>query len=101
MPAYLTVTYEYASADDVIDGFPGIDATGHTCEPVSDTPPVVLSGLVKGGEYASAEEWCDDTGLLDVLAVSADGRIVSDYNQACEAEARGALPITWYRYETP
>lgn len=99
MPTYLTVTYEYASAEDVIDGFPGIDATGYTCEPVSDTPPVVLSGLVKGGEIRTATEW--HAAEADALCVASDGRVCQHFWHYEDAVRRGALPLTWYRYETP
>jgi hypothetical protein len=96
MPSYLTVTFEYECAEDVIEGFPGVSATSHTCEPVSNTPPVVLSGLVKGGEYATAAEFRDGNPR-EALCVSARGRIMSTASDADDA----TFPLTWYRYEEP
>ena len=99
MPSYLTVTFEYECAEDVIEGFPGVSATSHTCEPVSNTPPVVLSGLVKGGEIRTVEEWLRMPRA--VVSVGANGCAVLPRWSFNEAVARGALPITWYRYEEP
>lgn len=93
---YLTVTFEYECAEDVIDGFPGVNATSHTCEPVSDTPPVVLSGLVKGGEIRTVEDWY--AANPDALYVAADGLVVHHFWHYEAAVARGALPISVYPY---
>jgi len=104
MPAYLVGIYRHPSRE-AAERADTMCAPDFECEhgdtEIHDTPPVVLSGLVKGGEYASAEDWCDNIGPLEVLATAADGRVVSDYDDARSAEARGALPITWYRYEAP
>jgi hypothetical protein len=102
VPAYLTVTFEYASAEDAnADGFPGDNATSYTCESVSDTPPVVLSGLVKGGEIATAAEYEMSPTLPRhfVLLVDASGRVVADRAGVGRALRMGAFPLTWYRYE--
>ena len=62
-------------------------------------PPVILAGLVKGGEYASAADWAKGLGASgEMLWIAADGRVVCGHYGAALAEARGALPITWYRY---
>ena len=63
--------------------------------------PVILGGLVKGGEYATVDEWLDSGS--ETLCIAADGRIVSteDNEDALAAEARGALPIAWYTHEAP
>ena len=44
------------------------------------------------------DEWLDSGS--ETLCIAADGRIVSteDNEDALAAEARGALPITWYYY---
>ena len=104
MPAYLVAVYrcpDRANAEQVKANFdPGDFSVTEYDTEIHDTPPVVLAGLVRGGEYQSAEDfynrslrgpWC--------LFVAADGRAVGDSVRGFEAaEARGALPITWYRY---
>ncbi len=73
----------------------------HPVQFVRGTAGLVLRGLTKGGEYASAEEFSASVSPLDALVLAADGRVVSDYGHACEAEARGAVPFTWYHYTSP
>jgi hypothetical protein len=102
MPVYLTVTYEYESVEDVAnDGLPGDNALGYIREPVRNTPPVVLSGLVKGGEIATAAEYEMSPTLPRhfVLLVDASGRVVADRAGVGRALRMGAFPLTWYRYE--
>ena len=105
MPAYLVVQYtcaDLAAAKAVWANFdPGDFANNEHAVSVHDTPPVILAGLVKGGEYATVDEWLDSGS--ETLCIAADGRIVSteDNEDALAAEARGALPITWYYYEAP
>jgi hypothetical protein len=62
---------------------------------VKNTPPVVLSGLVKGGEYATVDDWedCDDD---EALCVDAVGRVCRDHDIRL---GEASFPLTWYRYE--
>lgn len=56
MPAYLTVTFEYASVEDVAnDGLPGDNALGYIREPVRSVPPVVLGGSLVWRQTGDAE----------------------------------------------
>lgn len=92
MSFYLTVTFEYASREDAErDGYPGENARSYVCEPVSDTPPVVLPGLVKGGEFSTMREWRDIRTAS--IYVDANGKAFSGGHIAVQC---GALPITWY-----
>lgn len=94
MSVYLTVTFEYASREDAErEGYPGENARSYVCEPVSDTPPVVLSGLVKGGEIQTEDDWwllwpAPDTHVL----TDSSGR----FAPCALAAVRDALPVTWY-----
>lgn len=100
MPAYLVAVYSYpdratATADTIQSVL--ADSCVHA---IHDTPPVVLSGLVKGGEIRTVDDW--HPNMLDTMCVcvAADGRYVPDRLSAImAAEARGALPISWYHYE--
>ena len=65
---------------------------------VVEGEPVVLAGLVRGGEYATVDEWEALVSPSDALCLAADGRIVDSFNAAAAAHKRGALPITWYYY---
>jgi hypothetical protein len=90
MSAYLTVTFEYASREDAETcGFPGDDTRGYVCEPVSDTPPVVLHGLVKGGEFSTKADWPGPKALY----VDANGKV---FRFVSDALRHGTLPVTWY-----
>lgn len=68
---------------------------------IHDTPPVVLSGLVKGGEIATVAEYEMSPTLPRhfVLLVDASGRVVADRAGVGRALRTGAFPLTWYRYE--
>ena len=72
----------------------------HGCESadveVVDALPVVLSGLVKGGEYATIDEWENQASDEEIICIAANGRVLHGYATASEAKA--ALPITWYHY---
>ncbi len=103
MPAYVVAVCSYPdraaaesvrdlidrdAADNAIDGAPSrIVATS-----VHDTPPVVLAGLVRGGEIRTAGE----AAMLapECLFVDASGRYLF---HAFEVDTR-PKPITWYRY---
>ena len=102
MPAYLVVQYtcaDLAAAKAVWANFdPGDFANNEHAVSVHDTPPVILAGLVKGGEYASVAEWAKNVTGDAVLCLSADSRVVCWAGDVRAAEARGALPFTWYRY---
>lgn len=101
MPAFLVEVYRHPSHESA-------ELAERMCAPsygaetkdteIHDTPPIILSGLVKGGEYASVEEWEDRSSPFDVLCISAAGRVVDDFDAAATAAETGALPITWYRY---
>lgn len=108
MSVYLTVIFEYATREDESrDGYPGENARGYVCEPVSDTPPVALSGLVKGGEFSTARElrcwqakrfvegtareWTN--AAVASIYVDANGKAFSSPSRALR---EGALPLTWY-----
>jgi len=75
MPAYLVVQYtcaDLAAAKAVWANFdPGDFADNEHAVSVHDTPPVILAGLVRGGEYATVDEW--EEGSED-LCVDAGGR---------------------------
>lgn len=101
MPAYLVGVYRHPSRE-AAERADRMCAPSHEAESadteIHDTPPVVLAGLVRGGEYASAEDWEENTAAREVLCLAANGRIVIDRDSALAAEDRGALPITWYTY---
>ena len=101
MPAYLVAVFtcaDLAAAKAVWGNLdPNDCAEGEAKITIHDTPPVVLGGLVRGGEYASVGEWFASESPSEVLYLSADGRIVRAYNDAAAAESRGALPFTYYR----
>lgn len=66
----------------------GLAAEGRMCS----------AGLVKGGEVSNWSDLPSDA----VFAEDEHGRPIPHTAQGFgEAEARGALPITWYRYEEP
>jgi hypothetical protein len=102
MSVYIVAVYHHPtreSAEQAVKMY----SPAHGCESadveVVDAPPVVLSGLMKGGEIQTVDDW--HPNMLDTLCVcvAADGRYVPDRLSAIEAaEARGALPITWYYY---
>ena len=102
MPAYLVAVYRCpsrANAEQVNANFDPGDFSVTECDTeIHDTPPVVLSGLVRGGEYASAEDWAAGVDIAHALCLAADGRIVAVWRDARASAARGALPITWYTY---
>lgn len=101
MPAYIVGVYRHPSRE-AAERADRMCAPSHEAESadteIHDAPPVILGGLVKGGEYATVDEWLDSGS--ETLCIAADGRIVSteDNEDALAAEARGALPITWYYY---
>lgn len=99
MPAYLVAVYRCpsrANAEQVQANFdPGDFSVAEYDTEIHDTPPVVLSGLVKGGVYASEVEW--ESGCED-LCVDASGRIATGSNIR---PGKVTYPLTWYRYEEP
>ena len=116
MPAYLVVQYtcaDLAAAKAVWANFdPGDFADNEHAVTVHDAPPVILAGLVKGGEaHRLGDLPLDGFDLL----VAADGRMLlphaatmrNGWNRLAyafafkAAEARRALPITWYTHEAP
>ena len=64
---------------------------------VVEGEPVILAGLVKGGEYATNDGWA--MVPPGAVCVDASGRFVSRSLVAFRnAKERGALPITWHVY---
>ena len=101
MPAYMNWRVEFASRahaekamrEAIAAGLPGDLFTIH------DVPPVILGGLVKGGEIRTESEW--HAAEADALYVAADGRICPHFWHFKAAVRRGALPVSVYRYEAP
>lgn len=95
MPAYLVAVYKHATRESA-ERAETMCAPEHGCDSadidIHDTPPVVLSGLVRGGEIRTAGE----AAMLapECLLVDADGRYLF---HAFEVDAR-PKPITWYHY---
>lgn len=100
MPVYLVAAFtcaDRAAARAVWGNLdPDACADGKASISVHDTPPVILTGLVKGGEIRTMAEWKDTPG--GSLYVDAANR---PYLSGARAVAYGALPITWYHYEAP
>lgn len=100
MPAYLVGIYRHPSRE-AAERADTMCAPDFECEhgdtEIHDTPPVVLSGLVKGGEYATVDEW-EDCADDEVLCVDAVGRVCSGYDIRL---GKANFPLTWYRYEEP
>lgn len=65
-------------------------------EPPDEITARVVAGE-KGGEVSADKEWW--VVKPDALCIAADGRVCRNFSQFKKARARGALPITWYRYE--
>ena len=103
MPAYLVGVYRHSSRE-AAEQADRMCAPSHEAESadteIHDTPPVVLSGLVRGGEYATAAQYESAPSLPRrfVLLLDATGRIVSDRAGVGRALRTGAFPLTWYRY---
>jgi hypothetical protein len=99
MPAYLVAVYSYADRHDAETedglGRPGVLAES-TATAIHDAPPVILAGLVKGGEIRTIRQWCDEAKTGEALCIGANGRIVDSFAPA--AYVKSVLPITWYRY---
>jgi hypothetical protein len=104
MPAYLVAVYRCpnrANAEQVKANFdPGDFSVAEYDTEIHDTPPVVLAGLVRGGEIRTEEEWENSLGNADddTLHVDSNGRVLRSDEDFDRAVARGALPITWYTY---
>ena len=100
MPAYLVEVYRHPSHESAEHAermcAPSYGAETKDTE-IHDTPPVVLAGLVRGGEFSGLTEWFVNA-TRDMLCLAADGRVVNGWDHAKYAEARGALPFTWYTY---
>lgn len=96
MPAYLVEVYRHPSHESAEHAermcAPSYGAETKDTE-IHDTPPVVLAGLVRGGEIRTMAEWKNTPG--GSLYVDADGR---PYVSGARAVTVGALPITWYTY---
>ena len=67
----------------------------NTPDPLT-TEAVLIRGLVRGGEWADADAFSRGVSRETALVLAADGRIVNCHPDACDAMARGALPLTWY-----
>ena len=104
MPAYLVAVFtcaDLAAAKAVWGNLdPNDCAEGEAKITIHDTPPVVLGGLVRGGEIRTEEEWENSLGNEDddTLHVDSNGRVLRSDEDFDRAVARGALPITWYTY---
>lgn len=100
MPAYIVGVYRHPSREAAERAdrryAPWSDAESADTK-IHDTPPVVLAGLVKGGEYATNDGWA--MVPPGAVCVDASGRFVSRSLVAFRnAKERGALPITWHVY---
>ena len=95
MPAYIVGVYRHQSRE-AAERADRMCAPSHEAESadteIHDTTPVVLSGLVRGGEIRTA----DEAARLapECLLVDANGRYLF---HAFEVDAR-PKPITWYHY---
>ena len=99
MPAYLVAVYKHATRESA-ERAETMCAPEHGCDSadidIHDTPPVVLGGLVRGGEYATLRQWNGEANTGEVLCIGSNGRIIDDFAPAACVES--ALPITWYTY---
>ena len=100
MPAYLVGVYRHTSreAAERADRMCALKDEAESADTeIHDTPPVVLAGLVRGGEYASNEGWA--MAPAKCVCIDTTGRVVSRSLVAFRsAKERGALPITWHVY---
>ena len=102
MPAYIVGVYRHPSRE-AAERADRMCAPSHEAESadteIHDAPPVILGGLVKGGEIRTESEW--HAAEADALYVAADGRICPHFWHFKAAVRRGALPVSVYRYEAP
>lgn len=98
MPAYLVAVFECHSREEAEAAAESADLSGHAFASVAteihDTPPVVLSGLVRGGEVSADKDSWSHSRPRTCGAPSRCARFLRSRSGATGpgADARGGMP---------